>query len=301
MKIKEWFLTWFKAARAPFLILSLLPALLAGALAYYHGIFDSSLFWIVTLGAVMAHSAGDFIDDYHDYKNGNLGNKEQQFHDSPLIHKKVSTSQVMIAFLVCLGIAFASGIYAFIKVGQPVIVLALIGTFIVFFYTSPPFKMNYRGFGETMLFVAFGPMIVIGIYYVLSREFSLEATLLSIPLGIFTMNVGIVSNTFDYDDDVLSGKKCLPVRFGQANAVRVLAVATVLAYLSLIVGLILGVLPLWTGIGLLTIPLSISVVKAVSKYENLKNYTPAMSKAIGLSSVMGLLLIISYIIEISVK
>ena len=41
------------------------------------------------------------------------------------------------------------------------------GAFIVFFYTSPPFMLNYRGLGETALFLAFGPMIVWGIAFVL--------------------------------------------------------------------------------------------------------------------------------------
>ncbi len=31
--MKNWLVTWFKAARAPFLVVSLLPALLGGAIA----------------------------------------------------------------------------------------------------------------------------------------------------------------------------------------------------------------------------------------------------------------------------
>ena len=85
----EWFKIWFKAARAPFLAVSIIPCLLGGAISYSHGPFSWLSFVLATVGIVMAHSAADFIDDYFDYKTGNLGNKEKQFHDSPLIDKKV--------------------------------------------------------------------------------------------------------------------------------------------------------------------------------------------------------------------
>jgi len=227
MAIRETALVWFKAARAPFLVVSIIPSILAGLIARYHGAFNATLFGLVTLGVVMAHSSADFIDDYFDFRKGNLGNKAKQFHDSPLIDGKVTPGQVMAAAILCLAVAGGTGVYALLKVGAPVLWMMGLGGFIVFFYTSPPFKLNYRGLGETALLVAFGPMIVGGVYFVLIPRFALEPLLASIPLGIFTMNVGLVSNTFDHDDDVKSGKRTFPVRFGQPAAVRVLRVRSV--------------------------------------------------------------------------
>lgn len=294
----EWIKVWFKAARAPFLVVSFIPCLLAGAIAYADGSFVWLPFILATIGIVMAHSAADFIDDYFDYKNGNLGNKEKQFHDSPLIDKKVTPGQVMFAFVLCGAIALASGIYLLVTVGTPVIIMTLIGGFIVLFYTSPPFKLNYRGLGETVLFIAFGPLITFGVYYVLTGNFSWEALLAGIPVGIFTMNVGLVSNTFDYLDDVESGKRCIPVRFGQANAVKLLKIVSMIAYLVIILGAITKVFPIWVLITLITLPLSFSVVKGTSKFEDTNNYTPAMSKAIALTSVTGILMFVAYVLEI---
>jgi len=296
MNIKETMVLWFKAARAPFLIISFIPAVLGGIIAYTDGVFDWWTFIIVTVGIVMAHSAADFIDDYFDFKNGNLGNKEQQFHDSPLIDGKIKTGHVLIATLICLVIALAAGVYLLIEVGMPVLYLMLAGTFIVMFYTSPPIRLNYRGLGETMLFFAFGPMIVVGVYLVLTHNFSWASFFASIPLGIFTMNVGLISNIFDYDDDVKSGKKCIPVRYGQKRSVQLLTLTTILAYISVIAGVILVILPLWSLISLITLPLAIMVVLETSKYDDNSKYTPAMGKAIGLSTVMGILLCIAFII-----
>jgi 1,4-dihydroxy-2-naphthoate octaprenyltransferase len=292
--MREKVVIWFKAARAPFLVVSFIPAVLGGIMGYYNGYFDWQIFILATIGIVMAHGAADFIDDYYDFINGNLGNKEQQFHDSPLIRGEVSLKQVLFASLITLGIALAAGIYLLIVVGLPVLYLMLAGTFIVLFYTAPPIRLNYRGLGETMLFFAFGPMIVFGIYYVLSGNFSWEPVFASIPIGIFTMNVGIVSNTFDYEDDVISGKRCIPVRFGQKVAVNIIITGTVVAYLSVIAGILFNFLPLWSLLTFLTLPLAVGVIRKVLQFKNPKMYTPAMTKAIALTSVTAVLFIIAY-------
>jgi 1,4-dihydroxy-2-naphthoate octaprenyltransferase len=52
---------------------------------------------------------------------------------------------------------------------------------------------------------------------------------------------------------------------------------------------------------LLTIPLSTDAVKHASQYENESHYTPAMTRAIALSSVASILLIIAYVFVILSK
>lgn len=296
--MKQWLITWFKAARAPFLIVSFLPCLLGGVVAYARGSFDTLIFVLATVGIVMAHSAGDFVDDYFDFKKGNLGNKVQQFHDSPLIDGKVSPRQVVIAIVLCLAVSFAAGVVLFIQVGYPVLILVAAGLVAVFFYTSPPLQLNYRGLGETVLFLAFGPMIVFGIWYVLTRRVDLEPLLLSLVPGIFTMNVGIVSNTFDYHDDLRSGKRTLSVRFGQAAALRIIAATSGIAYLCIVLGAAFGVIPVWTLLVLLTVPLAVDMLHHAGRYADERHYTRAMGRVITLSSVATLLLIAAYLLEI---
>jgi|DewCreStandDraft_4_1066084.scaffolds.fasta_scaffold00054_58 1,4-dihydroxy-2-naphthoate octaprenyltransferase len=300
MRLKEWFIIWFKAARAPFLVVSFIPCILGGIIAYYHfpQTFDWFVFILVTIGIVSAHSAADFIDDYFDFKTGNLGNKEKQFHDSPLIDGKVTLRKVLIATIIFLTIAIGIGIFLLFKVGMPVIIMMAIGAFIVLFYTAPPIKLNYRGIGETMLFIAFGPLTVFGVYFVLTNNFSIEPIIISLPLGIFTMNVGLVSNIFDYFDDISSNKKSIPVRFGQLLATKILTIVIFIAFASIITVVILGLTPVWTLIGLLPMPLAYQVVKATRNYEDNNNYTRAMTKAIALTSITGILLCFSYGIEI---
>lgn len=296
--MKEWLVTWFKAARAPFLVVSLLPALLGGAVAASQNQIHMGIFIACVLGVVMAHSAADFIDDYFDYKKGNLGNKVEQFHDSPLIDQKVTLNQVLIAISICLAISLVTGLNVFVQVGMPVVWMVLIGAFIVFFYTSPPVMLNYRGLGETAIFLAFGPMIVIGVYAALTGRFSWEPLIVSLVPGIFTMVIVLVSNTYDFHDDVKSGKRTFAVRFGQAAAVRLMAVTSIVAYLAIIIGMLAGLIPAWTLLVLLTVPLAYDTVKFASKFEDESRYKAAMTRAIALSSIACIILLIAYCIVI---
>ncbi len=289
---------WLKAARAPFLVTSAIPAMLGGIIAYSHGSFDWTIFLLAFLGIIAAHSAADFIDDYFDYKNGNFANKDQQFHDSPLVRGIITDKQVMIAFLICLGLALAAGIYILLAVGMPVLILTALGAFVVFFYTSPPIRLNFRGLGETSLFLAFGPMVVFGVYFVLTQSFNWSPILASVPIGVFVMNVGIVSNIFDHDDDVKNGKFTVPVKMGQARAVQILTFITVFAYLFLTACTLLGFLPIWSLAVLLTAPMSLKMVTLARNYRDLSQYQPAMSQAIGVATLGGLFLTIGYAVSI---
>ncbi len=297
LTFKEYIIVWAKAARAPFLIVSFLPAVLGGIIAMSDAQFAWWPFIIAVFGVVMAHSAADFFDDYYDYLSGNLGNKEKQFHDSPLISGEVTLNQVLFAAILCFVVGLLCGVYLLFLQPTAVISMTLLGAIAVFFYTAPPLKLNYRGLGELVLFFAFGPLIVLGIYWVVAGEFSWEAVIAAIAPGVFTMNVGIVSNIFDHDDDIASKKYTMPVRFGQANAVKVLAAGIILAYLSIILGIVFGMLPVYALLVLLTIPLTYQTVRASANFHDLDLYTGAMTKAIATASLSSVLLIVAYLLD----
>lgn len=297
MKFINWLKVWFKAARAPFLIVSIVPGTLAGIMALKAGMWNGLHFALALVGAVLAHSAGDFFDDYYDFKSNTLGHKEQQFHDSPIIHGQVTANQVLGAGIGCAAIALGIGAFFLFKVGMPIVYIAAATGLIAVFYTAPPIKLNFRGFGETGLFFAFGPLLTLGIWTAVTGQLSLVAALIGIPIGLLTMNIGHISNTFDVPSDIAQNKTTIAVRLGQKNSVVLLAVTSGLAYVAIGVCVYLGLFPMWSLITLLTIPLAISVVVSTNKYSLPgNNYTSAMGQAIALTTVLSLLFIVAYLL-----
>ena len=292
----DWVVTWLKAARAPFLVVSLMPVCVGAAIAASHGKTSWLLVTLMVVGVLMAQSAADFIDDYFDFRTKNFGNKDKQFHDSPLLDGKITPGQVLAAGIGCLVASLVIGLWLLAVAGAPVLYLSLAGGFIAIFYTSPPVRLNYRGFGEVALFLAFGPLLVVGVCYVLTGGLSWEPLVAALPLGTFTMNVGIVSHTFDYESDVAAGKMSLIVRYGQVNAVRIVAVGSALVYVVLAAAVAGGLMPAWSLLVILTAPLAWDTVRAASKFSDKSHYMPAMSRAIAVSTLTGVLLCVGYLI-----
>jgi 1,4-dihydroxy-2-naphthoate polyprenyltransferase len=177
-----------------------------------------------------------------------------------------------------------------------VVALASIGGVIAMFYTAPPVSLNFRGYGELALFLAFGPLAVAGVYFVLTGTLSWEPVVVSIPLGIFTMNIGSISAMFDYHSDIGFPKKVMTVRFGRERTYKLLGVLFALAYAPIALGVMVGMLPAMCLLGLLTIPLAAAVMVALRRYDDTSKYARTMGMAIGLPTLTGLLLCLAYVL-----
>ena len=62
--------------------------------------------------------------------------------------------------------------------------LGLVGAFGSYFYTAEPLSLAYHGLGDFLVFVLMGPGYVLGGYYVQSADFSWEAALAGISMGL---------------------------------------------------------------------------------------------------------------------
>lgn len=298
MNIKRSIITWIKAARAPFFVASIIPASLGGAIAYSHGSFDFALFLIVVLGLVLAQAGADFLDDYFDFKSGNVANKSKQFTESPLLKGDIKLEHVLYAGLLCIAIFAVIAIYLTIKLGYPVLVLACIGGFICCFYTAPPFKLGYRGLGEILIFLAFGPLLVTGVYYVMTKEVAIEPVIASLPLGILIANITYVGAIFDYETDKSARKKCIVVMLGKSKAVKFLSILFLIAYSVVVFSVVFRIMPFWTLLSLTTIPIAVSAIKISSRYSQPSGYTPAVARTVATSSITGILICIGYLISV---
>ena len=293
--------TWIMASRAPFFVAVIIPSLVGGAIAFYHGSFNLFLFFIVVLGMVLANAGTNFVNDYFDFKSGaDVANRNRtQFSGgSPFLPKNIlEPKNVLYAGLLCFGVDLAIALYLTIKVGYIVLVLAAIGGFIGYFYTAPPFKLGYRGVGEAATGLALGPLAVIGVYYVMTGSIALEPIIASIPIGILVAAILYVNEVPDYEADKSAGKRHLIVMLGKEKAVKFLPLIFLLVYSSIIFGVVFRITPVWTLIALLTFPVALNVIKiAGSKYNHTAEYTPAMAKTIAIHSITGILICVGYLI-----
>jgi 1,4-dihydroxy-2-naphthoate octaprenyltransferase len=171
--------------------------------------------------------------------------------------------------------------------------IGLAGIVIAVFYSLPPFKFSYRGWGEFSVALAFGPLILSGIYLVLTNTWIPQLLIISLPIGLFIANVLIVNEIPDYEEDLRGGKRNLIVILGPELGVKLFGFIFLLGYISFVVLALYFKNPVWL-IGLAGIPVAWKTYKIACKnFDNSQKFMKANEKTIQVYMIMGITIIIS--------
>lgn len=199
-----------------------MPALVGAAAAW--GLareFNGPDFALTLAGLVSAHLGINLFNDYHDFLQGADGanpNRNPFSGGGPaLIERRIAPPKLWVMAATSLAAAAACGVVLMIRVDGgigPVFWLMLVGGATGYFYTAPPVKLVYRGWGEAFIFLDFGVLPVLGAYYVLTGGFSWGAALASIPVAALVTNILWINQFPDAASDAAAGKETLVVRLG---------------------------------------------------------------------------------------
>src|SRR2546426_347192 len=138
--------------------------------------------------------------------------------------------------------------------------LALVGLAVACFLVSPPLRLAHRGVGEIAVGIAFGPVTVLGVYYVLTRAIDPPAVVLSLSLGLLVSGILWINEIPDIPADAAVGKRTLVVRLGVARATTAFGAIVLAAYAILVLGVVLFSMTPWALLALLAIPLPIQPI-----------------------------------------
>src|SRR3989454_2533672 len=256
---------WFQALRAPFLVASVIPVLV-GALASstIRGAFDPSLFVLCLLGAASIHLGANMANDAWDYRSGNdLAVR----HLNPfagggrvLLRGVLSIRTHLVVAFTFLAIGSLIGIYLVTQVGLTLFVLGLFGVAIAYSYVGPPLRLAHHGLGEIAVAVEFGPVTVLGTYFVLARAIDPPAVVLSLSLGLLVAGILWINEVPDIPADASVGKRTLVVRLGVVRATTAFACLLAAAYVVLLIRVPVAGLTPWALLGLLALPLAIKPI-----------------------------------------
>ncbi|MFO1304688.1 MAG: prenyltransferase [Burkholderiales bacterium] len=254
-----------------FLYAGLLPYLLGAAWAWaVAGTFDPAIFWSGLSGIVLAVIGVESFNEYFDARMGT----DRVFNPADL-------PQISDAVFWCGVVAFAAaltvGIWLAMHVGWPVIVFAFLGGMAAIFYEAPPVRWCYRGLGETVIALSYGPWMVLGSLYLHTRQLSWQAFAASLVPGLLIMSLAVVNAIPDYHQDLLVGKRNLVVRLGRAGGV-VLYLSLAAAGLAVaLVGTLAGWFPITCLAAALAIPLLVlSALRARGTFTTPRAFVPAI-------------------------
>ena len=223
MKEKEvcrdsWY-AWVLAARPKTLAAALSPVVVGCALAAWMGGFRMVPALLCMLFAVCMQIASNFINDLSDFLKGNdredrLGPRRACAEGwiSPAAMKRGIITVIVLALLAGLPLAWYGG--------WNMILVALICVVCAYMYSDGPYPLAAHGWGDVLVLVFFGLVPVGFTCYVQTGSWPPQATLAGLAVGVCIDLLLIINNFRDRDQDRLSGKKTIIVRFGTDFGLR---------------------------------------------------------------------------------
>ncbi len=296
------FWSFFRMVRLPFLVATLVPVLVGGGVAFYRGSFEPLLLLLTFAGLAFIHMALNLANDYYDTLLGAdpVNKRPTPFSGGSraIIYGIVSPSEARTVFSGFFAIGAGIGVYlALIRGPLEILALTAAGVFLAYYYTAPPLKLAYRGLGELAVFTGFGPVIVLGTYFVQTRALDLAALLASIPIGILVMLILYVNEIPDAVFDSEAGKATLVTRLPKNMVLTLLAIFLVATYLFVALIPVFALGPPTVLAAIATVPLALKVFRGVKKtYGDQYAMIGAMSLNVKNSAITGLLLAAGYFI-----
>ncbi|MEW5990512.1 MAG: prenyltransferase [Chloroflexota bacterium] len=261
---------WIVITRAAVFSMTVTSGLIGGLLAVgaQRLTGDVAVNWgllaLAVLGLVVAHAANNMINDYFDLEGGvdTEDYVRAQYAPHPILSGWVTKRQLGTAILVANAIDLAILLFLVTQRGPLVAAFALGGLFVSVFYVAPPIRLKHIGLGEPGVFLVWGPLMVVGTFFVATGEIPGWAWIGSLPYAILVTTVLFGKHIDKIEADKKKGVRTMPVLLGERRA-RLVAQALMIAYYPIVVAAALaGWIGPWILLSLLGLPKLVEVVWA---------------------------------------
>ncbi|MCK6577786.1 MAG: 1,4-dihydroxy-2-naphthoate octaprenyltransferase [Anaerolineae bacterium] len=287
------FNAWYRAARPRTLTATYVPLGVAAALAIQNGVFDLLRFVLSLIAALLLQVAANLINEYFDYRRG--AEELKQAGQGMVLKRGVMTPrEVLIGAVVTVVAGSLIGLFLLTQSGPLLLWIGLAGVLVVVSYTAGPFPLAYKGLGEIAVFIFMGPLMVLGAYYVMARQFSAAPLVVGIPIGFMVAAIMLANNIRDLDADRAVKKNTLAVRLGDTGARQIYFVLVVSAYMTVGAFVVSELMPITTLAVLLTVPEARRLVYIFGTSRNQQTLHQAMGRTARLHGVFGLWMVIGW-------
>lgn len=269
---------WLNNARPISLPQSLLPALTAVALSYGCAEFN----WLAALasvaGVIFLHLSLNLLDDWFDYKVGSAEARTKVANEGfrgrmtkyPYLTSGESThSELLKVIAVMLLVpALMGGVVMAIR-GWNILWWVVAALVIGVSYSGGPLKLGYRGLGELVIFLMFGPLLMTGVFYAITGALDMKIVLISVAVGLLVTNIVYSHSVLDAVPDAKMGKKTMAHLMGtKKRQIAFSAALNLVPYLIVAAGVVTGQMHPAYLAALLVLPVSVWLVGSLNDFVN---------------------------------
>lgn len=275
------------------LFAGIFPYTLGAAVGFHStGTFHPLYFWVGFAGIALTLVGVEVLNEHFDYKIGG----DRVFLNS---ERKVPQHYLRTG-IVTFALASFIALYLALLRGWPIILFAMFGALSAIFYVAPPVQWSYRGLGELMIFLAYGPFMTLGSYYLQTQRIDFDPIVVSLVPGFLIFALALINEVPDYYGDRLVGKRNIVVRMGRRKTVALYAVILSASFAVVGTGLALREFPIPALLIFLALPLAYrNALIAKRHYEYPKLFIPVIRGTICLYTVVISLFTISYFLNLA--
>jgi len=278
------------------LLLSVVLAFLGTCAAWHDGVFHLGYALLAFVGLLLCHISVNVLNDYYDYRSGiDLKTKRTPFSGGSGILPAASLEPRHVFWfgMACFLLAVPIGVYFVLVRGWLLLPLLLIGAVCILLYTPVITKLRWPewspGFG-------LGALPIVGLYFAQTGEYTLPAVVASVPSGILVHNLLLLNEFPDTEADKQADRKTLPIAMGKARASVVYSALTAAVYLWIVGSVVLGLMPVFSLVALLTLPLAVKAIQGALRHQDMSKLGPAMANNVLVVLLTQLLLGIGYLL-----
>ncbi len=228
---------FIKSARFQTLGAMACPVFIGSALAMSHGYFSVIIFLVTLFCALLVQILANLVNDYGDFIRGS-DNRDRLGPPRAMQMGWLTESAIKSAITVVLVTAVFLGIVLVLRGGFAILLLGLAAIACSIWYTAGPKPLAYLGFAEIAVALFFGPVPVMGTYYLQSLSMGPEVLVASIGPACLSTALIMTNNLRDINQDRHNHKKTVAVRCGERfsrNAIIALLIVSILAPCLLII------------------------------------------------------------------
>lgn len=265
--------------RPPFLILTPACVLLGFSVANWtEEHVNIWQFILVLVGALAAHISVNAFNEYFDFKSGlDARTRRTPFSGGSgtlPVHPEAARPALITAIITLTIVALVGIYFTFIR-GAGLLPLGILGMIVIVIYTTTLLRSSILSLISPGL--GFGTLMVMGTYFALTGRYTWSAFTASLIPFFLVCDLLLLNQFPDVEADRSIGRKHYPITLGRHTSSYIYTAFLALAYLSIVIGVILGLLPLPALLGLLTVILAVPTARtAITHSDDIPKLIPAM-------------------------
>ncbi len=274
--------------RLPFLLLTPASVAVGVGTAYWEtGHVNPWLAFLVLVGAVASHASVNAFNEYFDFKSGldAMTQRTPFSGGSGTLPAQPALARATL-WMACatLIVAAVIGMYIMNLRGWGLLPLGAMGLILVVTYTP------WWAHNALMCLIApglgIGVFMVMGTHFALTGTYSTTAFVASLCPAFLVSDLLLLNQFPDVEADRAVGRKNYPITHGRRASSVLYGTLMVCAYMVLVAGVLLAVLPAMSLLAMLTLPLAFAAWRGAR--DNADD-VPALLPAMRLSVIVNLL------------